>query len=67
MHQKMRKVEVLETIVINGKVYPKKQKITFIDEPKPNLGLEKTIRNQYIAEKIFSDEYYTTLRLSKEG
>lgn len=64
----MKKIEVLETTVINGKVYPKKQKITFIDEPKPNLGLEKTIRNQYIADEIFfSDEHYTTIRLSKEG
>lgn len=59
----MKKIEILDTIEINGEVYPKLKRITYIDEVKPVFSDKKLD----IAEKIFSDENLNTLQMDENG
>ena len=56
----MQKVEILETVEIKGKIYPKHVRRTFIDEPKPTFT-----KNSDISENIFSDENFEALQMDK--
>jgi hypothetical protein len=61
----MKNIEVFETIEINGKVYPKHKRITYIDEERPTVS-KKCSENSDIAEKIFSDENYNSLQVGNK-
>jgi hypothetical protein len=61
----MKTVEVFETIEINGLIYPKHRRITYINEVRPNVS-KKCSENSDIAEKIFSDENYNSLQVGNK-
>lgn len=60
----MKKIEVLEYLDINGKLYPRHVRTTYIDQERPPV-LSKSLENYDIAENIFSDEKLKTLQLGK--